>query len=212
VSLSAETAAQKRAGGLRRAIRLETFSLAYNLLEAVVGLAAGLAAGSVALVGFALDSVVESSSASILLWRLHSEARGKRTAEQVEKRTVRLVALAFFALAAYVAVQAVIEVAGSERPEESPVGVALAVTSVIVMPVLAARKRAAARELNSRSLQADSRQTSLCTYLSAVLLAGLLANAWFGWWWADPVAALAIAGVAAREGLELWRTDDFCCL
>jgi divalent metal cation (Fe/Co/Zn/Cd) transporter len=212
VSLSAETAAQKRAGGLRRAIRLETFSLAYNLLEAVVGLAAGLAAGSVALVGFALDSVVESSSASVLLWRLHSEARGRRTAEQVEKRTVRLVALAFFALAAYVAVQAFIEIAGSERAEESPVGVALAVTSVIVMPVLAARKRAAARELNSRSLQADSRQTSLCTYLSAVLLAGLLANAWFGWWWADPVAALAIAGVAAREGFELWRTDDFCCL
>jgi divalent metal cation (Fe/Co/Zn/Cd) transporter len=209
---SASTTVSARTSGLRRARALELASLGYNLTEAIVGIVAGAVAGSIALVGFGLDSVVESSSAAILLWRLHAESHGHHTAEEAERRAVRLVALAFFALAAYVGVEAILQLVEEARPDESPVGIALAVASVLIMPVLAARKRASARELDSRAMQADSRQTSLCTYMSAFLLAGLLANALFGWWWADPVAGLAIAGFAAREGLELWRTEDFCCL
>jgi divalent metal cation (Fe/Co/Zn/Cd) transporter len=196
---------------LRRAVVLEYVSLAYNVLEAVVGLVAGVAAGSVALIGFGLDSVVESSSASILLWRLRAEGRGAH-AEEVERRAVRLVALAFFALAAYVGVQSALDLAAGARPDASVPGIILATASLIVMPVLARRKRRAARALDSRSLEADSTQTTLCTYLSAVLLAGLIANATLGWWWADPVAGLGIAAFAAKEGTELWRTKDFCCL
>lgn len=196
---------------LRRAVVLEYVSLAYNVLEAVVGLVAGVAAGSVALIGFGLDSVVESSSAAILLWRLRAERKGAHV-EDVERRAVRLVALAFFALAAYIGVQSAIDLTAGARPEASVVGIVLAVTSLLVMPVLAHRKRRAARDLDSRSLEADSTQTTLCTYLSAVLLTGLIANATLGWWWADPAAGLAIAALAAKEGTQLWRTKDFCCL
>jgi divalent metal cation (Fe/Co/Zn/Cd) transporter len=195
-----------RSSALRRATKLELLSLGYNLAEAIVGVVAGAVAGSVALVGFGLDSVVESSSAAILLWRLRGEAQGHHTAEEAERRAVRLVALAFFALSGYVAVQATINLVGRATPDTSPIGIALALASVVIMPVLAARKRASARELDSRSMQADSRQTSLCTYMSAFLLAGLVSNALFGWWWADPLAALVIAGLA------LWRTEDFCCV
>jgi len=201
-----------RASDLARGTRLEAVSLLYNLAEAVVGVWAGVAAGSVALVGFGLDSVVESSSAAILLWRFSTERRGVRSAEEAERRAVRLVALAFFALAGYVASQSAVDLASGSRPEASTVGILLGLASVIVMPVLAWRKRLAAQALNSRSLQADSRQTTLCTYLSAVLLAGLVANAALGWWWADPLAGMLIAALAAREGLGLWRTEDFCCL
>lgn len=196
---------------LRRGLRLEYFSLAYNALEAVVGIAAGLVAGSVALIGFGLDSIVEASSALILVWRLRAESSDARTSEEAEIRAVRLVAVAFLVLAAYVGVNAVVEIIRETRPEPSPVGVALAITSLIVMPVLARRKRNLARELDSRSLEADSKQTTLCTYLSAVLLFGLVTNSLFGWWWADPVAALVIAGLAASEGIELWRHRDVCC-
>jgi divalent metal cation (Fe/Co/Zn/Cd) transporter len=197
---------------LDRALTLEYVSLAYNVLEAVVGMVLGLAAGSVALVGFALDSVVESSSASILIWRLRSERSGSGSSEDLERRAVRLVAIAFFALAAYVGIRSIFDLVTSARPEESLPGLVLAAVSVVVMPVLAWRKRVAARALDSRSLQADSKQTTLCTYLSAFLLVGLGANALFGWWWADPIAGLAIAGVAIDEGRELWATEDFCCL
>ena len=200
-----------RARSLWRGLLLEAFSISWNVLETVVGLIAGLAAGSVALVGFALDSVVEASSATILTWRLRSETSGRRSAEEAERRAIRLVALAFFALAAYVGIRAAYDLITGARPEESPVGVVLALVSLIVMPVLAWRKRVVARELNSRALQADSKQTTLCTYLSAFLLAGLAANSLFGWWWADPVAGLAIAVVAANEGRELWKTEDICC-
>jgi len=200
----------ERRQSLSKALPLEYFTLTWNVIEAVVGFAAGVAAGSVALVGFALDSVVESSSAGVLIWRLKAEQRGAH-AEEVERRAVRLVALAFFALAAYVGVRAVLDLVTGARPEESPVGVGLAIVSLIVMPPLARLKRRAASGLDSRSLQADSKQTSLCAYLSAVLLVGLLANALLGWWWADPIAGLVIAAVAFNEGRELWRTDDFCC-
>jgi divalent metal cation (Fe/Co/Zn/Cd) transporter len=200
-----------RSDALGRGLRLEYASVAYNLLEAMVGLAAGLAASSVALVGFALDSVVESLSAGILVWRISVERSGARTAEEAERRAVRLVAIAFFALAVYVGLKAIVDLTTGARPEKSVVGIILAVVSLVVMPALAFAKRRAARALDSRALMSDSKQTSLCTYLSAFLLVGLLANAWFGWWWADPVAGLAIAALAVREGGELWRTEDICC-
>lgn len=199
-----------RADRLRKGLRLEYFSLIWNVLETFVGMAAGIAAGSVALVGFALDSVVESSSAGVLIWRLRAEGSGERDVEEIERRAVRLVAAAFWALATYVGAKAGFDLVQQNRPEESPVGIVLAVVSLIVMPVLAARKRSAARDLDSRAMHADSSQTSLCTYISAVLLFGLVANALLGWWWADPVAALGIAGLAAKEGHELWTTEDFC--
>ena len=201
---------RERAGVLRRSLRLEYFSLAWNLLETIVGMAAGLAAGSVALVGFALDSVIESSSASVLIWRLRNEGSAKWDIESIERRAVRLVAIAFWALALYVGAKAVIDLVGGHEPDESVVGIVLAAVSVVVMPILAARKRSAARALDSRALHADSSQTSLCTYISALLLVGLGANALFGWWWADAAAGIGIALLAAKEGHELWTTEDFC--
>jgi divalent metal cation (Fe/Co/Zn/Cd) transporter len=200
----------ERQGSLRWGLRLEYFSLAWNILETVVGMAAGIAAGSVALVGFALDSVVESSSAGVLVWRLRSEQRGRGTHEEVEARAVRLVAVAFFALAVYIGAQAVVDLLTGSRPEESSVGIALAVVSLVVMPLLAKKKREAARDLDSRAMRADSSQTSLCTYISGLLLLGLVANALLGWWWADPVAGLGIAALAVAEGRKLWTTEDFC--
>ena len=206
------TVAEQRSGYLAQGLRLEYFSLAYNLLESVVGLAAGVAAGSVALIGFGLDSVVESASATILLWRLRTESIGRRTSEEAERKAIKGVSLAFFALAAYVGVSAVVElIGGGARPETSTLGTGIAILSLIVMPVLARRKKAVAHSLDSRSMAADSHQTVLCTYLSGILLLGLLANALLGWWWADPVAAIGIAILAGTEGVELWRTEDVCC-
>lgn len=196
---------------VRRGLRVEYFGLAYNVLEACVGVVAGVFAGSVALIAFGLDAVVESSSSVVVIWRFRSESSGASTSEEAERKAVRRVAVAFYALAVYVAIHSTTELVRGTRPEESVVGIALAVLSLIVMPVLAWRKRQSALELDSRSLMADSKQTSICTYLSAFLLVGLVANAWFGWWWADPVAGLAIAVVAAREGRELWTTEDLCC-
>ncbi|MFN2588521.1 MAG: cation transporter [Actinomycetota bacterium] len=200
-----------RRDALSGAIRIEVLSLSYNVVEAGVGIAAGVAAGSVALVGFGLDAVVESASAGVLLWRLGTERRGRRTADEAERRAVRLVAVVFGALSAYVGVRAVLDLAATARPEDSAAGIVLAVVSLLVMPALARAKRRAARELDSRSLEGDSAQTMLCTYMSAALLGGLLANSLLGWWWADPVAGLAIAALAAKEARELWVTQDFCC-
>lgn len=205
------TLAPTRQQNLRRGLVLEYFTIAWNTLEAAVGLTFGVLAGSVALVGFALDSLVEASSGGILLWRLRAEASGGRPAEEVERRAIRLVAIAFLALATYVGGRAAFDLFSGSRPDESPAGIALAIVSLIVMPVLAWRKRVVAKELDSRALQADSTQTTLCTYLSAILLFGLVTNALFGWWWADPVAGLAIAAFAANEGRELWTTKDLCC-
>lgn len=200
-----------RSEALAGAFRIETLSLAYNVVESGVGIAAGIAAGSVALVGFGLDAVVESASAGVLLWRLQTERSARRTAEEAERKAIKLVAVAFGVLAAYVGVRAVVDLIAGSRPEESTVGIVLAVVSLLVMPALARAKRAAARELDSRSLEGDSAQTMLCTYMSAVLLGGLVANSLLGWWWADPVAGLLIAVLAAREARELWVTEDVCC-
>lgn len=201
-----------RTHDLRTGTRLEYFTIAWNVVEASVGMAAGVAAGSVALIGFALDSVVEASSGAILLWRLGSEMSGRRTSEELERRAIRLVALAFFALAAYVAWRATADLIAAAQPDASIPGLVLAAVSLMVMPVLALRKRALAGRLDSRSLQADSRQTWLCAFLSVALLCGLGLNALFGWWWADPVAGILIALGAVREGRELWVTKDICCV
>ncbi len=203
-----DVSAESRRSSLRRGVRLEYFTVAWNVIEAIVGLAAGIAAGSVALVAFALDSVIESSSGGVLIWRLLSEARGRRSVEYLERRAIRLVAFAFFALAAYVGVRAAFDLVTGRAPEESIPGIILAIVSLIVMPLLAWRKRVVAKHLDSRALHADSIQTLVCTYLSAFLLVGLLANSLLGWWWADPVAGLAIAAFAANEGRELWTAKD----
>ncbi|HVE91583.1 MAG TPA: cation transporter [Actinomycetota bacterium] len=202
---------QTRPLQLRRGLRLEWFAISWNVVETGVGLWAGLAAGSVALVGFALDSVVEASCAAVLIWRLSTEASGRRTHEEAERGAIGAVAVAFFLLAGYIGVRSVSDLLSGARPEESLPGMALAGVSLVVMPVLAHLKRKSAAELGSRSMHADSRQTTLCTYLSAVLLAGLAANALFGWWWADPAAGLVVAALAAREGQELWSTRNVCC-
>ncbi len=211
-SVRLERPPAQRLEGLRRGVVLEYISLGWNVVETGVGIGAGIAAGSVALVGFGLDSVVEASSAAILLWRLRTEQTGRRSAEEAERKAVRAVAVAFFALAAYIGIQAVFDLVTGRRPEESVLGIVLASVSLVVMPLLAWRKRVAARAINSRSLEADARQTTLCTYISAFLLVGLVANSLLGWWWADPLAGIAIAALAAREGRELWTTEDFCCL
>lgn len=192
---------------VRSALRVEYFTLGWNVLETVAGLAAGVAAGSIALIGFGLDSIVEASSATILVWRLRTE-RGVRSAQEAEKTAVKMLSIAFFTLAAYVAVRSVFDLSSGTRPEDSVPGIVLAAVSLIVMPLLARRKTILARKLESRALAADSTQTSLCTYLSGLLLVGLVANSVLGWWWADPLAGLGIAGLAAKEGRELWNGDD----
>ncbi|MBB2892038.1 cation transporter [Flexivirga oryzae] len=190
----------------RRAQLLAAATVGYNLVEAVVAVSAGRVAGSSALVGFGLDSVVEVSSGLIILWQFRHKMPESR-----EAQALRLMAFAFFALAAYVTVDAVRTLAGSGRPDTSIVGVVLAALSLAVMPFLSWAQRRTGRALGSGSVVADSKQTLLCTYLSAVLLAGLLLNAGFGWWWADPVVGLVIAAVAAREGVQAWRGESCGC-
>ena len=191
----------------RRAVRLAWATIAWNVVEAVVAIAAGAAANSIALVGFGLDSTVEVMSAVVIVWQF----RG--LAEERERRALKLIAVSFFGLAAYVGVQAIIDLAGNSEPESSPVGIGLAIASLVVMPLLARAKRRTGNAMGSVTVVADSNQTKLCAYLSAILLGGLVLNATTGWWWADPIAALAIAALAANEGREAWRgeTCDDCC-
>lgn len=186
-----------------RGRRLEYLTIVWNSLEAIIAVGAGLIAGSIALVGFGIDSVIEVSSGAILLWRLVS-------GEHREQLALRLVGVSFLALAAYVAFDAIKSLWFREPPEASYVGIALAALSVVVMPILARAKRKVASNLNSRAMQADSRQTDICAYLSAILLAGLGLNALFGWWWADPAAALIMIPIIAKEGVEALR-GEVCC-
>ncbi|MCP4225291.1 MAG: cation transporter [Actinomycetia bacterium] len=188
----------------RRAVALAWFTVVWNVIEAVVAIVAGRAAGSLALVGFGLDSTIEVASAVVVIWQFSG------LDEEREQRALRLIALSFFALALYVAAQAAFDLVGGNEPESSPVGIGLAVASLIVMPILANAKRSTGRRLGSATLTADSQQTWLCTYLSVVLLVGLLLNATLSWWWADPLAALIVAGLAVREGIEAWRGDQCC--
>ncbi|HEY0697242.1 MAG TPA: cation transporter [Micromonospora sp.] len=197
--------AHRRAVLVRRVRLLVAATIAYNLVEAVVALTAGTLVDSTALVGFGLDSVIEVSSAAAVAWQFTGADHERR-----EAVALRVVAGSFFALAGYVTVESVRTLVGAERPGHSTVGLVLAAVSLVVMPVLSAAQRRTGRELGSRSAVADSKQTLLCTYLSAVLLVGLGVNALFGWWWADPVAALVIAAVAVKEGREAWRGDGCC--
>jgi divalent metal cation (Fe/Co/Zn/Cd) transporter len=199
------TAPADRARLGRRAQLLAAASVSYNLVEAVVAISAGLVAGSVALVGFGLDSLVEVSSGLIILWQFRH-----RLPETRERLALRLMAVSFFALAAYVGVESVRALVGGHDPESSPVGIGLAVASLAVMPFLSWAQRRTGKALGSNAVVADSTQTLLCTYLSAVLLVGLLLNATLGWSWADPAAGLVIAAVALREGREAWRGEGCC--
>ena len=200
-----EDPARRRQLG-RRAQLLAATSVAYNVIEAVIAISAGLVAGSIALVGFGLDSVVEVSSGLIILWQFRHPLPESR-----ERRALRLMALSFFALAAYVAVESVRTLVSGHEPDPSPVGIGLAAASLAIMPLLSWAQRRTGRSLGSNAVVADSTQTLLCTYLSAVLLAGLVLNATLGWSWADPLAGLVIAAVAAREGLEAWRGEGCAC-
>lgn len=179
--------------------------MAYNVVEAVIAVAAGLVAGSVALVGFGLDSVVEVSSGLIILWQFRHHLPESR-----ERQALRLMAISFFALAAYVGFESVRTLVTGDAPDSSPVGIALAIASLLIMPILSWAQRRTGRRLGSNAVVADSTQTLLCTYLSAVLLAGLVLNATLGWSWADPLAGLAIAAVALREGREAWQGEGCC--
>lgn len=192
-----------RRAALTRRIRLLVWAtIAYNLIEAVVALAEGTRASSMALIGFGLDSVVEVAAAAAVAWQFAAKDPERR-----EKAALRFVAFSFFALAAYVSVEAVRSLLGFGEARHSPVGIGLAAVSLVVMPALALLQTRAGEEIGSRSVVADARQTLLCSYLSAALLIGLVLNAAFGWSWADPLAALVIAGFAVREGLEAWRGD-----
>ncbi|WP_432249090.1 cation transporter [Streptomyces sanyensis] len=198
-----------RRDALARRIRLlAAATIAYNAVEATVALTAGAIASSTALIGFGLDSVIEVSSAAAVAWQFSARDHALRQAR--EKAALRVVALSFFALAAYVSVESVRALAGTGEAGHSTAGIVLAALSLAVMPFLSAAQRRAGRALGSASAVADSRQTLLCTYLSAVLLLGLLANSLLGLSWADPAAALVIAAVAVREGRDAWRGKGCC--
>ena len=195
-----------RAALLQRGMRLEYLTIAWNVIEGLVAVASGAVSGSIALIGFGVDSFIETSSGGVLLWRLRAESRG-HNAERVEHTARKLVGVGFLLLGAYVAFDSVKSLIGREAPQRSIVGIVIASLSLIVMPCLAHAKRKAAGHLRSDALHADSRQTSLCAYLSAILLGGLLLNALLGWWWADPVAALCMVPIILNEGREALRGE-----
>ena len=191
----------------RRARGLAWVTLVWNVAEAVIAISAGAAANSMALIGFGLDSSMEVMSAIVIIWQLHG------LKESRERVALKLIAFSFYALAGYVAVQALVNLTGGIEPSASPVGIGLAIAASIVMPILARAKQRTGRQMGSRTVVADGKQTKLCAYLSLVLLGGLIFNATVGWWWADSVAALAIAALAINEGRQAWNgesCDDSC--
>ncbi|MBJ7289422.1 cation transporter [Williamsia sp.] len=197
-----------RRGLLSRRIRiLVAVTIAYNVIEAAVALTEGARVSSTALVGFGLDSVIEVSSAAAVAWQFSTSDPQRR-----ERTALTIIAVSFFALAVYVAVDAVASLLGTSNAEHSRIGIGLAAVSLVVMPGLSWLQRRAGREIGSRSAVADSKQTLLCTYLSGVLLVGLVLNSALGWSWADPIAALVIAAVAVREGRAAWKGDACCAL
>lgn len=201
-----------RRTAVARGRRLEYLTVAWNSLEAIVSIVAGIFAGSIALVGFGLDSVIETSSGAALLWRLsHANERSADRRERAERIALRIVGASFLALAAYVGVEAAKDLWTRAVPERSIPGIVIATLSLIAMPMLARAKRKVAQTLNSRALKADSRQTDLCAYLSAILLGGLLLNFLLGWWWADPVAGLIMVPIIVREGIEALKGDPCAC-
>jgi divalent metal cation (Fe/Co/Zn/Cd) transporter len=207
---SAAIATATRAGLLRRGLRLEYLTVGWNIVEGLVAVIAALAAGSVALLGFGIDSFVETASGLIIVWRLQAERRaiGHERIETVERRAQRLVAASLVALAGYIVFDAVTTLLAGDRPGGSPVGVALAAVSLGVMWWLARAKRRTAIALGSRAMQADAFQTTACWWLSLAVLAGVGLNTVFGQWWADPVAALVIPVFLVREAREAWEGED----
>lgn len=188
----------------RRGRNLEIFTIAWNSLEGLIAIGAGLVAGSISLVGFGIDSVIECISGAALLWRMGSDAEeGER--ERVERLTLKIVGVSFLLLAAYVAIEAGTHLWHRHAPRHSTVGIVLAVASLVVMPLLAREKRKVAAALDSAAMNADARQTEFCTYLSGILLGGLLLNSALGWWWADPIAALSMVPMIGHEGIEALR-------
>jgi divalent metal cation (Fe/Co/Zn/Cd) transporter len=205
--------ARDRTALVARGRRLEYFTIAWNSFEAAVALFSGLLAGSIALVGFGLDSVIETISARILLWRLRAEDDPLRR-ESRERAAHRLVGICFLALAVYVAAESLRALWTKAQPERSIPGILIALAAVVVMPLLGRAKRRVAAQMGSSALHADSRQADFCAYLSAILLAGLLLHAVLDWWWADPVAALVMTPIIAREGVQGLRgrgCDDGDC-
>ncbi|HST81593.1 MAG TPA: cation transporter [Kineosporiaceae bacterium] len=191
----------------RRVQLLVAATITYNIIEAVVAITAGRLASSTALISFGLDSVIEVSSAAAVAWQFSGDHDRR---ERRERTALQLIAISFFALAGYVAIESARALAGGVRAEHSTTGIILAAVSLAVMPALSTAQRRAGRELGSRSAVADSKQTLLCTYLSAVLLVGLAVNLLFGWWWADSAAALVIAAMAVKEGRDAWRGETCC--
>jgi divalent metal cation (Fe/Co/Zn/Cd) transporter len=188
----------------RRGFRLEYATMTWMVAEATVAITAGLIAASIALVGFGLDSVIELLSAAIVIWQLRGEIAG----QDRETRAVRLIGVTFFALAAYLTVDSIRDLATQARPGQSIPGLAVTAAALIVMPALAIAKRRTGQALGNRTLVADSAETAFCAFTSAAALLGLGLNAWLGWWWADPAAALIIAALAVKEGIECWDQED----
>ena len=193
----------------QRGQRLEYFTILWNSLEGLIAVSAGALAGSISLVGFGIDSFIEVTSGSALLWRMSMDADLHRR-ERIERRTLRIVGACFLALAAYVAVEAIRNLVGKEAAAHSWPGILLACVSLVVMPLLSRAKRQVGTAMQSRAMQADAKQTEFCTYLSAILLGGLLLNMLFGWWWADPVAALVMVPIIVKEGAAGLRGDPCC--
>ena len=203
----------ERSGLLRRAVLLAWFTAAWNVVEGIVAIGAAAVAGSQALLGFGLDSGVESLSASVLLWRLYAERSDPERAEAVEHKALRIIGVTFLILGAFIAVDSLRSLITAEKPAVSTVGIALTAVSVVVMRWLARAKRRVGVALGSRAVEADSSQTSACVYLSIIVLVGLALNGLFGWWWADPLAALGVVVFLAREGREALTAEhiDDCC-
>ena len=207
-AVSKPPSSSDRARWVRRAQRLAWAGLGWHLVEAAVAVAAGVAAGSVALIGFGADSLIEAAAGVVVLWLM---AGTRSSSQAAERRAQQLIAASFVALAAYVGFEATRDLLGGHRPDASWVGIGLAVVTLATMPPLAAAKRRIGERLGSSATMSESRQTMLCAYLSVALLAGLLANAAMGWWWADPLVALAIAAVAVREAVDAWGGQACDC-
>jgi divalent metal cation (Fe/Co/Zn/Cd) transporter len=207
-----ESAVLNRTTILQRGRRLEYFTIVWNAMEGLVAVITGVIAGSISLVGFGIDSFIEVTSGSVLLWRMSVDAEVQRR-ELNERRALRIVGVCFLLLAAYITYESVLDLWSRRAPEHSIPGIVLACVSLVVMPVLSRAKRKVGRGLGSAAMHADAKQTEFCAYLSAILLAGLLLNALFGLWWADPVAALIMVPIIAREGIEglQGKACDDCC-
>ncbi len=207
------TTTSERTDLLRRAQRLAALTVGWNVTEGVIAITAAIMAGSQALLGFGADSAIESISASVLAWRLTAERRDPHRAERVEHTALRAIGVSFLLLAAFVGFDAIRALVVHDEPATSLVGIVLTLVSLVVMPLLAIRKRRVADALASRAAVADSNQTWACAWLSAVVLAGLALNATLGWWWADPIAALGVVVLLAREGSEALTAEHVhdCC-